>query len=102
MVPKAHAVAIAQHPVSMRAVLLLLGWTREAADVLPTLGLVVVAIGATQATAWGIGRAVLIIAPLQQGLGIEVFITPVVGEDGDAPLVVHPVVVVSLIMGRVP
>jgi hypothetical protein len=86
----------------MWTVLWLLGWTREAADILPTLGLVVVAIGAAQATTRGIGRAVLIIASVQQRLGIEVFIAPVVGEDGDAPLVVHPVVVVSLIIGRVP
>ena len=65
MITETHTVAIAQHPVSMRAVLLLLGWTREAANILPTLGLVVVAIGATQTTTGGIRRAVLIIAPMQ-------------------------------------
>jgi hypothetical protein len=48
----------------MRAVLLLLGWAREAADILPALCLVVVAIGATQATTRGIGCAVLILAPM--------------------------------------
>ena len=102
MITEAHAVAVAQHPVSMRTVLLLLGWTLEAADVLPTLSLVVVAIGATQATTRGIGRAVWIIASVQQRLGIEVFIAPVVVEDCDAPLVMHPGVVGYLIMGRVP
>jgi hypothetical protein len=102
MVFETHTVAIAQNAVSMRAMLLLLGWTREATDVLPTLGLIVVAIGAAQATTRGIGRAVWIIAPIEQGLGIEVFVSPVVVKDRDATLVAHPVLVVSLIMGRVP
>jgi hypothetical protein len=64
MVTEGHAVTIAKDPVSMRAVLLLLGWAREAADILPALCLVVVAIGATQATTRGIGCAVLILAPM--------------------------------------
>jgi hypothetical protein len=85
MVTEGHAVAIPEHPISMRAVRLLLEWTLEAANILPTLGLVVVAIRATQAAARRIGRAVLIIAPIQQGLGIEVFVSPVVSKDRDAP-----------------
>src|SRR5687768_13959816 len=101
MVTEAHAVAIAEHPVSVRAVLLFLGWARETADILPALGLVVVAIGVTQATARGIGHAVLIIAPLQQRLRIEMFAAPVVGKERDATVVMHPVVVVYLIIGRV-
>jgi hypothetical protein len=47
MVLEPHTVTIAQDAVAMRAVLALLGGTREAADILPTLGLVVVAIGVT-------------------------------------------------------
>jgi hypothetical protein len=45
MVVERHAVARAEHPVSIRAVPLLLGGALEAADILPTLGLVVVAVG---------------------------------------------------------
>ena len=47
MIFEMHAVTVAQDAVAVRAALLLLGWTREAADVLPTLGLVVVAIRVT-------------------------------------------------------
>jgi hypothetical protein len=42
---------------------------------------------------------VLIIAPLQQRLVIEVFISPVVGKERDASLVMHPVVVVDVVIG---
>jgi hypothetical protein len=42
-----HAVTVAQNTVTVWAVLLLLGRTLEAADVLPALGLVVVAVGVT-------------------------------------------------------
>src|SRR5688500_5514775 len=101
MVPDAHAVAIAPHAVSMWAALLFLRWALETADILPALGLVVVAIGMTQATARSIGHAVLIIAPIQQGFGIEMFVAPMVGKERDATVVMHPVVVVNLIIGRV-
>src|SRR4029450_2026498 len=63
-----HAMTIAQDAVAVRAVLLLLGGARSAADILPTVGLIVVAIGATQTTTGGIGRAVLIIAPVPERL----------------------------------
>jgi hypothetical protein len=102
MVPEGHAAAISEHSVSMRAVLLLLGGTLEAADILPTLGLVVVAIRATQATTRGIGRAVLIIAPMQQGLGIEVFVSPVVVKDRDGAALMKPLVDGGDVIGRVP
>jgi hypothetical protein len=102
MVTEGHPVAIAQHPIAMRAALLLLRWTPEAADIVPALCLVVVAMGATQATTRGRGRAVLILAPLPQRLWIEVFMTPVVGQERDTPLVISPVIVVSLSIGRVP
>lgn len=55
----------------------------------------------TQAPARGIGRAVWIIAPTQQRLGIDMLVASVVGEQSDATLVVHPVVVVSLVIGRI-
>ncbi len=42
-----HAVTIAQDAKAVRAALALLGGTREAADILPALRLVVVAIGVT-------------------------------------------------------
>jgi hypothetical protein len=47
MVFETHAVTIAQDAVAVRAVLLLVGWTLEAADILSALRLVVIAIGAT-------------------------------------------------------
>jgi hypothetical protein len=47
MVFETHAVTITQDAVAVRAVLALLWGTREAADILPALGLVVVAIGVT-------------------------------------------------------
>ena len=47
MVFETHAVRVAQDAVAVRAVLLLLGGTREAADIPSALRLVVVAIGVT-------------------------------------------------------
>ena len=85
----------------MRAVLLLLRGALSAADILPTVGLIVVAIGATQTTTGGIGRAVLIIAPVHERLWIEVLVTRVVGKDRDAAPVVKPLVVGGDIIGGV-
>jgi hypothetical protein len=48
----------------MRALVLLIEGTRPAANVLPTLRLVIVAMRAAQTATGGIGRAVLIIASL--------------------------------------
>src|SRR5262249_25438820 len=70
--------------------------------VLPALGLVVVAIGSAKTAARGIGRAVVIVAPLEQGLGVEVLVSPVVVKDRDAALVVYPAVVGDDIVGSVP
>jgi hypothetical protein len=47
MVFETHAVRVAQDTVAVGAALLLFGWTREAADILPALGLIVVTIGVT-------------------------------------------------------
>jgi hypothetical protein len=44
----------------------------------------------------------LIIAPLQQGLRIEVFITSVVVKDRDGTMIVKPLVVGGVIVSRVP
>jgi len=44
----------------------------------------------------------LIVAPVQERLGIEMLVSPVVIKDRDAPLVVNPVVVGNDIIGRVP
>ena len=71
MVFKAHAVTVTQDAIAVWTALLLLGGTLQAADILPTLRLAVVAIGVTQTTARGIGRAVLIVATIQQGGLIE-------------------------------
>ena len=79
----------------------LAGWTGQATDVLPTLGLIVVAIGSAKTATRGIGRAVLIVASLEQRLWIEVLVSPVVVKDGDAALVVYPAVVGSDIIGGV-
>ena len=64
--------------------------------------MVVVAIGATQPAAGGIGRTVLIIAPVHEGLRIEVLVARVIGKDRDAAVVVKPVVVGGDVIGRVP
>jgi hypothetical protein len=82
-------------------VLLLLRGALSAADILPTVGLIVVAMGATQTTTGGIGRAGLIIAPVHERLWIEVLVTRVVGKDGDAAPVVKPLVVGGDIIGGV-
>jgi hypothetical protein len=102
MVPEGHAVARAEPPVSMRAGLALLGGTREAADILPPLGLVVVAIGATQAPTGGRGGAVLIGAARQQRGRIEVLGAPVVGNDRDRAALMQPLVDGRDVRGRVP
>jgi hypothetical protein len=47
MVFETHAVRVAQDAVAVGAALLLLGRTLQATDILPTLGLIVVAIGVT-------------------------------------------------------
>jgi hypothetical protein len=92
---------IAQDAVAVRTVLLLLGGALSAADILPTIGLIVIAIGATQTTTGGIGGAVLIIAPVHERLWIEVLITRVVGKDRNAAPVVKPSVVGDHITGGV-
>jgi len=80
----------------------LVGQTGPAADILPALGLVVVAIGVAQTATGGRGRAVVIIAPLAQRLWVEVLVAPVVVTDGDATMIMQPAVVVDDIMGGVP
>ena len=65
MVFEAHAVRVAQDAKAVRAVLALLWGTREATDILSALGLVVVAMGVTQAATRGIGGAVLIVTSVQ-------------------------------------
>ena len=57
MVCERHPMAIAQDAGAVRAVLPVLERTREAADILPRVRLVIVAIGVTQTTAGGISRA---------------------------------------------
>ena len=93
---------VAQDAVAVWAALLLLGGTLEAADILPALGLVVVAIGVTQAATRGIGRAVWIVTSIQQRGLIEMLVAPVVGKDGDGAMVVQPLVVGGDIIGRIP
>jgi hypothetical protein len=66
MVFEAHAVRVAQNAKAVGAALLLLGRTWQATDILPTLGLVVVAIRVTQTATRGIGGAVLVVAAIQQ------------------------------------
>ena len=73
-----HPMAIAQDAVAVRAVLPFLERTREAADILPRVRLVIVAIGVTQTTAEGRGRAVLIITSVDEGLRIEVFVARII------------------------
>ena len=80
----------------------LAGWAGQATDILPALGLIVVAIGSAKTATRGIGRAVLIVAPLAQRLGVEVLVSPVVVEEGDAALVVSPAVVGGNIISGVP
>ena len=77
----------------MRAVSPLTEGTGQATDVLPALGLIVIAMGSAKTAARGIGRTVLIVAPLEQRLGVEVLVSPIVGKEGDAALVVQPAVV---------
>ena len=93
--------ARAQDAVAVRAVLPFLERTREVADLWPRVRLVVVAIGATQAPTRGRGRAVLIIASMEEGRGIEVLISSVIGKDRDAALVMNPVGVGNEVIGRV-
>src|SRR5712691_3353088 len=83
-----HAVTGAQDAKAVRAGLALLGGTREAADILPALRLVVVAIGVTQAAARGIRRAVLVVAAIEQSRLIAVLVTPVIVQDGDGATIV--------------
>src|SRR5512134_4158700 len=61
MVFEAHAVRVAQNAKAVWAAPLLLGRTWHATDILPTLGLVVVAIRVTQTATRGIGGAVFVI-----------------------------------------
>jgi hypothetical protein len=64
----------AQDAKAVRTVSPLVGRTWQAADVLSALGLIVVAIRAAQTTTGGIGRAVVIIAPLAQRLWVEMLV----------------------------
>src|SRR5262249_8370845 len=102
MISERHPMAIAQDAKGVGAVLLLLRRTVQAADILPTVSLIVVAIGATQTPTRGIGRAVGIIATLDKGLRSEVLVAPVIVEDCDTATVVNPVVVRGDVIGRVP
>ena len=93
MLFETHAMTVAQDAVAVWALLLLIRGTRQTADILPTLRLVVIAIGVTQTTARGIGRAVLIVATIQQGGLIDVLVAPVVSKDGDGAMILEPLVV---------
>jgi hypothetical protein len=93
MVFEAHAVRVAQNAKAVGAAPLLLGRTWQATDILPTLGLVVVAIRVTQTATRGIGGAVLIVAAIEQRGLIDMFVTPVVGKDGDGTMILEPLVV---------
>lgn len=73
----------AQDAEAMRAVLVLVGGTRQTADILPTLGLVVVAMGVTQAATRGRGRAVLVVTAMPQRRLLEGLVAPVRGKEGD-------------------
>ena len=97
-----HAVAVAPHAVSVRALLRFLGRTRPATDILPRGGLRVVAIGAAQTPAGGIWGAVVIVAPRDEGLGGAVFVASVVVKDRHPAAVTHPFVVGSDVRGRIP
>jgi hypothetical protein len=66
MVFATHTVPGTQDAVAAWAASLRLGRTWETADILPALGLVVVALGMTEAAARGIGGAVLIIPSVRQ------------------------------------
>jgi len=68
----------------MRALVLFIEGTWPTADVLPTLCLIVIAVGVAQAATGGIGPAVLIIPPLQEGLWSEMFLAGIISDDGDA------------------
>ena len=66
MVFETHAVRVAQDAKAVWAAPLFLGWTLQATDILPALGLVVVAVGMTQTTTRSIGGAVLVVAAIEQ------------------------------------
>jgi hypothetical protein len=93
MVFEAHAVRVAQNAKAVGAALLLLGRTWQATDILAALGLVVVAIGMTQATTRRIGGTVWVVAAIEQRGFIDMFVTPVVGKDGDGTMIMEPLVV---------
>jgi hypothetical protein len=101
MVSERHALAIAQDAGAVRAALLLLGRAGPATHVLPRGGLIVVAMGATQTATGGLGCAVGIIAPIDECLGVEVFVARVIGKDRDTPLLTKPLVVGGDIIGRI-
>lgn len=84
---------VAQDAKAVWAAPLFLGWTLEAADILPALGLVVVAIGMTQAATRGIGCAVLVVTAIEQRGLIDMFVAPVVSKDGDGAMILEPLVV---------
>lgn len=93
MVFEAHAMTVAQNAKAVWAVLLLLGRTLEATDILPALRLVVIAIGMTQTATRGIGRAVCIVTAIEQRGLIDMFVAPVVSKDGDGAMILEPLVV---------
>ncbi len=101
MVLEHPAVAGAPHAVGVRASLLFFGRTGTATDILPSVGVVVVAMGMTQSAAGGRGRAVLIIAPLRERLWVEVCVARVVSKDRNPALVANPVGVAGDVVGRV-
>ena len=69
----------------VRTVSPLIGRTWQTVDVLSALGLIVVVIEATQSSTRGIGRAVVIIAPLAQRLWVEGFVVLVVSKAAMPP-----------------
>src|SRR4029434_2910416 len=96
-----HAVTRAPGRVGVGAPLLFIKGTRPAADILPTLGVVVVAVGSTQAATGGIGRAMLIITALQESFWGEVFTARIIGDEGDATLAPYALIVCRDVVGRI-
>jgi hypothetical protein len=101
MVFETHPMTVAPDAKAVGAAPLFLRGTREAADILSALGLVVVAIGVTQTTTRSIGGAVWVVAAIEQRGRIEVLVAPVVGKDGDGTMIMQPFVVRRDIVARI-
>jgi len=79
-----HAVTRAPGRGGVGAPWLCIKGTRPAADILPTLGVVVVAVGSTPAATGGRGRAMLIITALQERVWGKVCTARLRVDEGDA------------------